>query len=166
MNTESTIRKKTVIQELPTKACPAPGVRDSERSPQVIGSRKEEKAPNDAINERVKASSEDSDLPDPMGHIRKEIESRNKLTAISEGRHRAVFEVNFNQRKYISEELNSFQSLASILTVSGSAKKAYSTSCADYVRWLWPENGLEVLKAIQCSIDTGTGRYHNSKLIQ
>lgn len=29
--------------------------------------------PNDAINERAEAGSEDSDLPDPMGHIRKQL---------------------------------------------------------------------------------------------
>ncbi|MCJ1427099.1 hypothetical protein MMC29_005002 [Sticta canariensis] len=142
MNTESTIRKKTVIQELPTEAFPAPGVQDSKRSTQVTGSGKEMKAPNDAINERVEAGSGESDIPDPMGHIRKVIESAKTFKAISPGLRKAVFVVDCDLEEYISDKPTNDQSLATYLTVSGTANEAYSTSCADYVSWLGPEIGL------------------------
>lgn len=115
------------------------------------------KAPNDAIKERVEAGSEDSDLPDPMGHIRKVIESANTLTAISPALHKAVFVVDCDLEKYISDKPKNDQSVATYLTVSGTANEAYSTSCVNYVSWLWPEIGLWMLKTPQSFVDTG---YH------
>lgn len=126
------------------------------RSPPVLEPGKKDKA-LDTFKERVKiADSNQSELQDPMGHIRDEIELN--LSTFPEDFQNATFHIDWDLRKYIRQELEEDQNLKHILTVSGSAKKAYSTTCVDYMSKFWPETGPWMLEVLQVAFDRGVHR--------
>ena len=90
---------------------------------------------------------------DPMGHIRGEIECN--ISTFPKDLQNTTIVVSWDLRKYIKQELEKDQKLEHILTVSGTAKKAYSTTCAHYVKRFWPQTGLWMLEILRVVIDRG-----------
>lgn len=112
---------------------------------------KKDKAPA-AMNERVNRTGlVQLEQEDPMSYIREEIE--HNVSTFPKDYQNTTFAIRWDLFKYVRRELEEDQNLARILTVSGTAKKAYSTTCADYVCKLWPKTGLWMLKILQTVID-------------
>lgn len=146
-NIETAIREKTRPQHS-LEASRSLAIEECESLSLGLKSREKDRDP-DYFNERLKrACSWDLELQDPMSHIRQEIENK-LLPTFPPGLCTATFRVHWNLYKYISEELEKEEKLGNLLTISGTSKKAYCTTCAEYVAMLWPETGLWMLKTIQ-----------------
>ena len=90
-------------------------------------------------------SSPISGVTDPMDRIKAIVEEYTTTTDLQE----TVFDMNWNLKRYMNEELVKVQSLASMLTVTGTSNNAWATSCEEYTRRTWPKTGMTVLAALQ-----------------
>jgi hypothetical protein len=89
--------------------------------------------------------------PDILKAIRKEMVS----VLESSGRQTVDFHVQWNLEEYYDKELSGNPVLTTLLTVTGTAKAAYATTCEEYVSRYWPESGLGLLKSLQTALIPG-----------
>ncbi|KAL9123052.1 MAG: hypothetical protein Q9187_000403 [Circinaria calcarea] len=68
-----------------------------------------------------------------------------------EPRH-AIFQLHWDLLDYCKEELEGSLVLAPLLTVTGSAKTAYATTCEEYMDRYWPKSGLKTLQTLQTAL--------------
>ena len=94
--------------------------------------------------------------PDPLDAINDKVSNAYKLCP---GKASAVFNVHLDINNYLSSELNYQRSLqersdllGSVLTISGTASKAFATTAANYLRWKWPRTNFGLLEAIERSV--------------
>ncbi len=94
--------------------------------------------------------------PDPLIAINDKISNAYELCP---GKVYAVFNVHLDINNYLSSELSYQRSLqersdllGSVLTISGTASKAFATTAANYMRWKWPQSNFELLETIECSV--------------
>ena len=94
--------------------------------------------------------------PDPLDAINDKISFAYELCP---GKVSAVFNVHLDINNYLSSELSYQKSLqehrdllGSVLTISGTASKAYATTAANYMRWKWPQSNFGLLEVIECSV--------------
>ena len=92
--------------------------------------------------------------PDVLQTISKEI----KLELKSEGLHTITFQVQWNLLKFCEEELEGKQTLATVLTVTGTDEIAFATTCQEYVIRHWPNTGQDVLTFLESAILQRTHR--------
>ena len=75
--------------------------------------------------------------------------------ALSRHKGTATFQVRWSIRDYVEKELTYDPSLLgrdhlfhAVLTVTGTASKAYANSAAEYVRWRWPQAKVDLLDLV------------------
>lgn len=68
--------------------------------------------------------------------------------------------LDFIENQYVSNE---DAKLGSMITLSGTVRKAQATTCSEYVRYHWPSQGSTVISALQSAINSrdhkGQGQY-------
>ena len=74
----------------------------------------------------------------------------------SVGQQDAIFEVFWDLPRYCERENDGKLELSSLLTLSGTAERAYATTCEEYLNWCWPESGRETLRLIQSALGQDT----------
>ena len=79
----------------------------------------------------------------------------------SSERHKIKFLVQWNLLEFCETELDGNKDLAQVLTISGFGKKAFATTCEDYINTFWPQNGARVLDALQCAMKNS----HQGKML-
>ena len=91
--------------------------------------------------------------PDPLMAIRDTISDAYEPCP---GKSTAVFNVRWELAQYLETELGYHTTLQqrehlleSVLTVSGTASKAYATTAAEYMRWKWPRSNFKLLETIE-----------------
>ena len=91
--------------------------------------------------------------PDPLMAISDTISDAYELCP---GKRTAVFNVRWELAQYLETELGYHTTLQqrehlleSVLTVSGTASKAYATTAAEYMRWKWPRSNFKLLETIE-----------------
>lgn len=91
--------------------------------------------------------------PDPLMAISDTISDAYELCP---GKRTAVFNVRWELAQYLETELGYHTTLQqrehlleSVLTVSGTASKAYATTAAEYMRWKWPRYNFRLLETIE-----------------
>ena len=91
--------------------------------------------------------------PDPLKAISDTISDTYELCP---GKRTAVFNVRWELAQYLETELGYHTTLQqrehlleSVLTVSGTASKAYATTAAEYMRWKWPRSNFKLLETIE-----------------
>ena len=92
--------------------------------------------------------------PDVLQAISKEM----GLETNSEGRHTVTFHVYWNLLNFCEEELEGNWDLATVLTVTGTGKTAFATTCQEYVVRHWPKTGQAVLTFLESAIRHKTHR--------
>jgi hypothetical protein len=93
---------------------------------------------------------------DAMEFIEREVLKQVVLVGEEEGELKTMFRCSWDICKYIEKELPPKHNLRQMVTVSGTADKACVMSCANYIRWLWPHAGVELLDAVEKAIRTQT----------
>jgi hypothetical protein len=83
-----------------------------------------------------------------MTSIRNQLVSDLALDLSSIHRRIVEFRVSWGLLDFIDKELQEGQSLASVLTISGSPQNAYATSCENYLKTFWPGVGQNILVVI------------------
>ena len=63
-----------------------------------------------------------------------------------------IFQIHWEFKKYCTEELEKDKNFPLLLTISGTAKSAYATTCGEYMERNWPKSGLETLRMLQAAI--------------
>lgn len=86
--------------------------------------------------------------PDMLQSICKEIESEIEMSRLAD----VTFQVHWDLLDYCKEELEGSPVLAPLLTVTGSAKAAYATTCEEYMNRYWPRSGPDTLKTLQAAL--------------
>lgn len=91
--------------------------------------------------------------PDPLMDISDTISDAYELCP---GKRTAVFNVRWELAQCLETELGYHTTLQerehlleSVLTVSGTASKAYATTAAEYMRWKWPRSNFKLLETIE-----------------
>ena len=79
-----------------------------------------------------------------------------KLGTQSNTLQEVVFRINWELRQYCLEELEKDIDFALLLTISGTVKGAYATTCGEYMERNWPKSGLETLRILQAAISEET----------
>ena len=74
----------------------------------------------------------------------------------SEEPHTVTFYLRWNLLRFCEEELEGNSKLATVLTVTGSGRFAYATTCQQYVDQYWPETGQLVLKLLESAMHRRT----------
>ena len=94
--------------------------------------------------------------PDPLDAINDKISNAYELCP---GKVSAVFNVHLDINNYLSSELDYQKSLqersdllSSVLTITGTASKAFATTAANYMRWKWPQSNFGLLETIELSV--------------
>ena len=94
--------------------------------------------------------------PDPLDAINDKILNAYELCP---GKFSAVFNVHLDINNYLSSELDYQRSLqersdllGSVLTITGTASKAFATTAANYMRWKWPQSNFGLLETIERSV--------------
>ena len=75
-----------------------------------------------------------------------------KLGTQSNTLQEVVFRIHWELRQYCIEELEKDIDFALVLTISGTVKGAYATTCGEYMERNWPKSGLETLRILQAAI--------------
>ncbi len=84
--------------------------------------------------------------------VLKTISNKMSLELNSKGQHTVTFHVHWNLLKFCEEELEGHYDLASVLTVTGTGKIAFATTCQEYVARYWPNTGQDVLLFLESAI--------------
>ena len=85
----------------------------------------------------------------PLEYVREVLES-----ALPEsGACSAQFNVEWHILEYVEKELEDGQKISSILTVSGDVGDAYASTCLEYSRKIWPDNGEVVIRALEEALE-------------
>ena len=83
--------------------------------------------------------------------------SREMVPGISSnGQHNVTFHVYWNLLSFCEEELEGSWDLATVLTVTGTGKTAFATTCQEYVVRHWPKTGQAVLTFLESAIHQRT----------
>lgn len=64
----------------------------------------------------------------------------------------AYFDVVWDLPQYMNREMDEGQSLASMITFTGSVDAAWATTCGEYLQKIWPDTGMITLRAIEAAI--------------
>jgi hypothetical protein len=86
--------------------------------------------------------------PDQLTWIHSELMSHFGMSKM----HKICFCLRWNLLEFCEKELDGGQDLAQILTISGSGKEAFATTCENYINKFWPRNGARILDALQCAM--------------
>lgn len=94
--------------------------------------------------------------PDVLRIISKEM--RLELDSHTQGQHTVTFHVQWNLLKFCEQELEGDWDLATVLTVTGTGKIAFASTCQEYVVRHWPDTGQGVLTFLKSAIGQRTHR--------
>lgn len=94
--------------------------------------------------------------PDVLRIISKEM--RLELDSHTQGQHTVTFHVQWNLLKFCEQELGGDWDLATVLTVTGTGKIAFASTCQEYVVRHWPDTGQGVLTFLKSAIGQRTHR--------
>jgi Chromatin remodelling complex Rsc7/Swp82 subunit len=83
--------------------------------------------------------------PDQLTWIRSQLMSDFGLS----DRQEICFYLRWNLLGFCEKELDGSKDLAQVLTITGSGKKAFATTCEDYINMFWPQNGAQLLESLQ-----------------
>jgi hypothetical protein len=86
--------------------------------------------------------------PDQLTWIHSELMSHFGMSKM----HKICFCLRWNLLEFCEKELDGSHDLAQMLTISGSGKEAFATTCEDYINKFWPRNGARILDALQCAM--------------
>ena len=86
--------------------------------------------------------------PDVLQSICKEMESEVEVSRLAD----VTFQVHWDLLDYCKEELGGSPVFAPLLTVTGSPKTAYATTCEEYMNRYWPRSGPDTLKTLQAAL--------------
>ena len=100
---------------------------------------------------------------DQMTIVRQELLSG--LPFHGEAFYSAEFHIDWDIKDYASRELSLIDgdiSLDSVLTITGGLSSAFASTCAEYMKWLWPDSELNLLQPLTNGLRYGSHRESRS----
>lgn len=77
----------------------------------------------------------------------------------------ACFQVEWTPRAFLAHQYQAGeQQIEEVITVNGSAIDAQAITCGEYIRQVWPLNGIETLRALQAALNP-TMQSHKCKVL-